>query len=54
LIIYDSNGYFENAWKHHYYTLDYHCWKVYNKFNVDRRNFPPEDELEFDEGSDED
>lgn len=54
LIINDSGNYFSNAWKHHYNTFDYHFWKVFNEFEVDRTNFPSVNELEFDEGSDED
>ena len=54
LIINDPDGYFKKAWKHHYDTLDYHCWKVYEKFGVDRRNFPPTSDLDFEEGSDKD
>jgi hypothetical protein len=42
----------ENAWKHHYNTLDYHSYKVCMKFNVDTNSFPfPK--VEFQEGSDE-
>ena len=42
LIISDPDGYFKKAWKHHYNnTLDYQSWKVYEKFGVDRSNFPP-------------
>jgi hypothetical protein len=52
LIINDPDGYFKKAWKHHYDTLDYHCWKVYQKFEVDRSNFPPTSDLDFDEGGD--
>ena len=52
LIINDPDGYFKKAWKHHYNTLDYHSWKVYNKFEVDRSNFPPSSDLDFEEGSD--
>jgi ppGpp synthetase/RelA/SpoT-type nucleotidyltranferase len=54
LIISEPEGYFKKAWKHHYNTLDYHCWKVYEKFEVDRSNFPPTSELDFKEGSDKD
>jgi putative GTP pyrophosphokinase len=54
LIIHNSVDYFKKAWKHHYNTFDYHCWKVYNRFNLDKRGFPPEDDLKYDEGSDDD
>jgi hypothetical protein len=54
LIISDPEGYFKKAWKHHYNAPDYHAWKVYEKFGVDKSNFPPEDELEFEHGSDKD
>ena len=54
LIIHNPIKYFMEAWKEHYNTFDYHCWKVYNKFNVDRTDFPPEEKLGFDEGSDDD
>lgn len=54
LIINDPDVYFKKAWKHHYSTLDYHCWKVYEKFGVDRSTFPQSPDLEFEEGSDED
>jgi putative GTP pyrophosphokinase len=53
LIINDPEGYFKKAWKHHYNTLDYHCWKVYNKFGVNTSNFSHQD-VEFEEGSDSD
>jgi putative GTP pyrophosphokinase len=54
LIISDPDGYFKKAWKHHYNTLDYHCWKIYKKFEVDMSNFPPTSDLDFEEGSDND
>jgi putative GTP pyrophosphokinase len=54
LIISDPDGYFKKVWKHHYNTPDYHSWKVYEKFEVDKSNFPPASELEFEEGSDKD
>jgi hypothetical protein len=54
LVISNPDRYFKKAWKHQYNTLDYHCWKVYEKFEVDRTNFPPVSELDFDEGSDKD
>lgn len=54
LIINDSYLYFKKAWKHHYSTLDYHCWKIYEKFGVDSSSFPQYPDLEFKEGSDED
>jgi len=50
LILNDPDGYFKKAWKHHFNTLDYHCWKVYEKFGVDKTNFPHYPDLEFDEG----
>jgi hypothetical protein len=46
LIIYDSKGYFEKAWKHHYTTLEYHSEGVFQAFQVDMSNFPFED-IEF-------
>lgn len=52
LIINDPDRYFKKAWKHHYNTLDYHCWKVCEKFGVDRSNFPPTSDLDFEEESD--
>ena len=54
LIISDPDGYFKKAWKHHYNTLDYHSSKDYEKFEVDRINFPPTSVLDFEEGSDKD
>jgi len=53
LIIHDPENYFKKAWKHHYNTFDYHFWKVFNEFGVNRTRFPSEDELEFGHGSDE-
>jgi putative GTP pyrophosphokinase len=54
LIISNSDRYFRKAWKHHYNTLDYHSWKVYKKFGVDRSSFPPASDLDFGEGNDTD
>ena len=54
LIISNPDEYFKKAWKRHYNRLDYYCWKVYNKFGVDRSNFPPISDLDFEEGSDKD
>jgi hypothetical protein len=51
LIISDPDKYFKKAWKHHYNTLDYHSWKVYENFEVDRTNFPPASDLDFEEGT---
>jgi putative GTP pyrophosphokinase len=53
LIINDSKRYSKKAWKHRYNTLGYHCWKVYEKFGLDRSNFPHSSDLDFEEGSDE-
>jgi putative GTP pyrophosphokinase len=54
LIISNSERYFRKAWKHHYETLDYHSWKVYKKFEVDRSSFLPASDLDFEEGNDTD
>jgi putative GTP pyrophosphokinase len=54
LIINDPNTYFKKAWKHHYSTLDYHCWRVYQKFGVESSGFPQYPELDFEEGGDTD
>jgi hypothetical protein len=54
LIKHNSVDYFNKAWKHHYNTFDYHSWKVYQKFNLDKRDFPPEDDRGYNEGSDDD
>jgi hypothetical protein len=54
LIIHDPKKYFGKAWKHHYNAPDYHAWKVYEEFGVNKTKFPPEDEFEFEHGSDED
>jgi putative GTP pyrophosphokinase len=53
LIISDPNKYFKKAWKHHYNTLDYHSWKVYEKFGVDVSSFPTNSDLDIEHGSDE-
>jgi putative GTP pyrophosphokinase len=54
LIIHNPEKYFGKAWKHHYNTFDYSFWKIFTEFGVDRTDFPPEIELEFEHGSDKD
>ena len=51
LIISNPDEYFKKAWKHHYDTLDYHSSKVYKKFELDRSNFLPTSDLDFEEGN---